>query len=198
MSYVAIERTAQDVRRCLAPTVDITAPLPAAQLFEVLDDYSVTIEGKPVRFDYAVKELAGNIAAEARYDERKSRILIQMSREAYDELQQDIPRARYTVCHEIGHGVLHASQLLRMSTLPHQKLALERSADHRFFEDTEWQADAFASALLMPAVGMHRLETHYGSINTTLLRQHFLVSFQSATYRLENYQQRGRQLLANA
>lgn len=198
MSYQQIERAAQHVRGRLAPDVDTTAPLQVGQLFEVLDDYSVTVNGRAVRFDYAVKELPGNVAAEAKYDERKDRILIQMSREAYKELQGDVPHARHTVCHEIGHGVLHASQLMRMSTLPHQKLALERSRAHKFCEDTEWQADAFASALLMPAVGMHRLENHYGGINTTLLRQHFLVSYTSATYRLENYQQRRRQLIGNA
>jgi Zn-dependent peptidase ImmA (M78 family) len=72
---------------------------------------------------------------------------------------------------------------------------MERAREHRFFEDTEWQADAFASALLMPATGMHRLESEFGTLTTTMLQRQYLVSNQSATYRLENYQQRRSQLV---
>lgn len=49
-------------------------------------------------------------------------------------------RARFTVAHEIGHLFLH------------EGVALARGRkDHKHYEDSEWQADAFASELLMPS-----------------------------------------------
>ncbi len=54
-------------------------------------------------------------------------------------------RANFTICHEIGHFVLHRMlggvNLTRLATTKKPKI----------YEDTEWQADTFASEFLMPA-----------------------------------------------
>lgn len=54
-------------------------------------------------------------------------------------------RASFTICHEIGHFVLH-----RMLGGVQLARSTERMKP-RAFEDPEWQADKFASEFLMPA-----------------------------------------------
>jgi Zn-dependent peptidase ImmA (M78 family) len=51
-------------------------------------------------------------------------------------------RARFTVAHELGHLMLH-------SGIPFAR-AIQTNAEVKAFEDSEWQADEFAGALLMP------------------------------------------------
>ena len=62
--------------------------------------------------------------------------------DVYDALVRGDLRARFTVVHEFAHWLLHPD------------LGLARSSPgsmHQFFEDSEWQADAFAAEFLMPA-----------------------------------------------
>lgn len=53
-------------------------------------------------------------------------------------------RANFTIGHEIGHFVLH--RVLNLMNFARMALPIEK----RIFEDPEWQADTFASELLMP------------------------------------------------
>ncbi|WP_119025608.1 ImmA/IrrE family metallo-endopeptidase [Acinetobacter soli] len=71
-------------------------------------------------------------------------------------------RARFTVAHEIGHLILH------------EGFALARGAvRHEHYEDSEWQADAFAAELLMPS---------QACINLSIaeIRERFQVGFKAA------------------
>ena len=53
-------------------------------------------------------------------------------------------RDRFTVAHEIGHLLLHQKDTISLPRLtPHKKI--------KRYENPEWQADAFAGELLMPA-----------------------------------------------
>jgi Zn-dependent peptidase ImmA (M78 family) len=59
---------------------------------------------------------------------------------------------------------------------------------HQACEDTEWQANAFASSLLMPAEGVLRLFTRLGKLNASIIAETFGVSLESASYRIGTYE----------
>lgn len=50
--------------------------------------------------------------------------------------------ARWTIIHEIAHHILHRNQL--------SSLARKSNTPHKTYEDSEWQANAFACELLIP------------------------------------------------
>lgn len=60
-------------------------------------------------------------------------------------------RARSTLAHEIGHCVLHAAEVRAGRHRP-EVLALRRAPRDKLkpYRDSEWQAHAFAGALLIP------------------------------------------------
>ena len=64
---------------------------------------------------------------------------------------------------------------------------------HEVFRDTEWQANAFASALLMPARGLLALEQKYDGLSPVIASENFRVSAQAASYRLDMYNARKQQ-----
>ena len=52
-------------------------------------------------------------------------------------------RAQFTLAHELGHLILHSGI--------DKQLSFARSGtEHKIYEDSEWQADTFASEFLMP------------------------------------------------
>lgn len=59
-------------------------------------------------------------------------------------------RARFTIAHELGHLFMHEGVAL----------ARHNPTGHRHYEDSEWQADAFAAELLMPSNGCKGLSAH--------------------------------------
>ena len=77
-----------------------------------------------------------------------------------------------------------------------QQAAFHRGRqDHKAYTDTEWQANAFASALLMPVRGMVALERLKGKLTVSLIVDRFGVSREAAGYRLELYGKRKVELL---
>lgn len=76
------------------------------------------------------------------------KLRLELRSDVYDALIAGRPRARYTALHEVGHLFLHQGIPLRRSP---------GTATHRHFEDSEWQADNFASEFLMPVEHMLRL-----------------------------------------
>ena len=114
-------------------------------------------------------------------------------------LEQDYPRGGYFVAHELGHCLLHTDQLVRLAQMPAaQQAAFHRGGQvvaHAVYRDTEWQANAFASAILMPARGLLVLEQRHSGLRPTDVAQHFHVSVEAASYRLELYNKRKRQLI---
>lgn len=70
----------------------------------------------------------------------------------YDTLEQGGPfqnRARATLAHEVGHAFLHIPALPRLEGKP---IGFRRVSPHQIpaYESSEWQAWAFAGALLAP------------------------------------------------
>ena len=68
--------------------------------------------------------------------------LIQIKESVYNDACDGNGHARFTLAHELGHLFLHQKQ----ESLSYAK---GKRASHKIFEDSEWQADVFASELLM-------------------------------------------------
>ena len=113
-----------------------------------------------------------------------------LSGSTYDSLRRGQPRARYTVAHECGHVSLHADQIISMRGMSLvSQIAFHRDRkQHQACEDTEWQANAFASALLMPADGVLALRMRHGALDEYVVAETFDVSLESACYRLGTYE----------
>lgn len=138
-----------------------------------------------------------NAEGYACYDRKRKVLEILASEQIYARLEDGHPRAGYFVAHELGHCILHTDQLLRLAQMPsQQQAAFHRGrADHQTFRDTEWQANAFASALLMPANGLSKIEKAYGELTESLIVEEFKVSREAAGYRLDLYRRRKSELM---
>jgi Zn-dependent peptidase ImmA (M78 family) len=132
-----------------------------------------------------------------RYDKKKKVMEILASARIYEWLEEGRPRAGYFVAHELGHCVLHSDQLVRLAKMPtNQQAAFHRGrVEHKPFEDTEWQANAFAGALLMPARGLVALEREYRGVTVARIVEQFGVSQEAASYRLDLFSGRRNELL---
>jgi Zn-dependent peptidase ImmA (M78 family) len=195
LSYRKLENFAAYVRQQLGFTPE--AAIDPLRLFEDLHNLQIT------RKDGMVIPLWGHVSSMensegyARYDRERKVIEIVASERSYEWLEEGHPRASYFVAHELGHCLMHTDQLIRLAQMPsNQQAAFHRGqTGHKIFEDTEWQANAFASALLMPARGLAAIEQQYGQITARLLVDQFGVSNEAAGYRLDLFLKRRGELL---
>jgi len=184
------------VRQILAPEVRPDEALPGLQLFERLAKYSVEVGSREIPLDYEVSDLPFGTEARARFDSDAGKIVVALSNTTYEDLEAEVPRARFTLGHEIGHAVLHSAELVRLSSIPERVAALHRGqANHPIYQDVEWQANSFSSALHMPAQGLVTLEKTLGRLDSTEVRKRFLVSDPAARIRVENFNKRRSELL---
>ncbi|WP_295887606.1 hypothetical protein [uncultured Thiohalocapsa sp.] len=102
--------------------------------------------------------------------------LIVMREDIYDHLCADQVYGRSTVVHETSHLVLRHDVTL------HRGAALRQ---HRFCEDSEWQAKALTAAIMMP------LEACQRASGPLELSQMCGTSVEAATYRLHNVEKHG-------
>lgn len=194
-SYRDLEKIAASVRKGLdySPTEAID-PL---QLFDGLNIEVADGTGRKIPICGGVTEV-GDSEGYAKYDKERRIIEILASPKTYEWLENGYPRGGYFVAHELGHCLLHTDQLVRLAKMPEaQQAALHRGREkvrHKAFQDTEWQANAFAAALLMPARGLLELEKS-GELSPDIVAEHFHVSGEAATYRLDTYNKRKKQLL---
>lgn len=65
------------------------------------------------------------------------------------DFENEYPRNRYTLAHEVGHIILHSEIVMRLAPL-----AARRNTQRpiKTYENAEWQAEHAAGALLMPLV----------------------------------------------
>lgn len=120
----------------------------------------------------------------------------------------DLPRYRYTVAHEAGHGYLHSSYFTQFAgtaaarategeAVIHcrvENLNLPRQKDWSDGDWMEWQADRFASALLMPKRAVLRLlendktehDEFWAAKSILAVSKTFAVSKQAAEIRLRD------------
>lgn len=94
----------------------------------------------------------------------KNKIVLQES--VYDALCNDDNHARFTVAHELGHLIMHRNQMAyARSKVP---------GGHRIYEDSEWQADVFASHFLIDSRLVQK------NLTITEISENFGVSMQAA------------------
>jgi Zn-dependent peptidase ImmA (M78 family) len=95
--------------------------------------------------------------------------LIQIREEVYDAAAQENGRARFTLAHELGHLMMHRNiSFARVNP----------QSPPRIFENSEWQADVFASHLLMP----DELIASYSNVENVM--RDFGVSHSAAELRI--------------
>ena len=196
LSYQKLENFAAYVRRELDFAPD--AAIDALRLFEDLHEIKIKNNDGQVIPLWGHVTVLEDSEGYARYDRDRKVIEIVASEQTYNRLEQGHPRASYFVGHELGHCVLHTDQLIRLAKMPtNQQAAFHRGRQpHQAFEDTEWQANAFSSALLMPAAGLVAVERGYGYLTASLIADQFGVSREAAGYRLELYRTRKGELLS--
>ena len=193
-SYRGLEQVAAYVRQQLKLSPE--EAIKPLQLFESLDDIrSERASGNAIPLWHGVIALDDS-EGYTRYDSERGLIEVLASEQTYEWLEQDHSRATFFVPHELGHCLLHTEQLIRLAQMPTRQLAaLHRgTAEHRAFEDTEWQANAFACALLMPADGLVAFEQECGELTTFDISERYGVSSEAASYRLDNFTKRRAQL----
>lgn len=195
-SYRKLEKRADYVRDRLN-----YSPTDAIDTLRLFDGLGMEVRdgtGRDIPIHGAVIDLNGS-EGYAKYDGDRHVIEILASPETYDWLEKGHPRGGFFVAHELGHCLLHTDQLVRLAQMPKaQQAALHRGGEgvgHKAYEDTEWQANAFAGALLMPARGLLILEQEHGKLSQDIITEHFPVSAEAAGYRLELYNDRKEQLL---
>lgn len=183
------------VRALLAPGVALNEPAHGVRLFERIDAWNFNTRGGFVPCTYAVKDLPFGTEGRTRFDREQNTFVLELDAHTYADLENEVGRARHTVFHELGHLILHADQLLRISAIPHQQAELARTNRHAHYEDTEWQADSFAAAFAMPARGLAMVEALHGYLAPALVADAFSVSREAATNRIAVFTQRRTELL---
>ncbi len=126
-------------------------------------------------FEYAVKPLLGE---EGKYDPADNCIIL--SEETYAELCMDKPRAKFTLAHELGHGILHGS-FLRLPPEGRKRHQTFKRTTLPAYLDPEWQANTFAGSFLMPTPLM--LQMIREGASDRKIADYFGVSVQAAQVR---------------
>ncbi len=161
-------------------------PLDVIQFAEFLDDIGL--------IEFAIEPLNGNKEGEYRPVENQ----LVLTEATCTDANNGGVRARYTVVHEIGHAVLHGSQLRVVHSLGFTVSRYSRT-ELRPFEDPEWQANAFAAAALMPSELVVRLLSpfsHDGAVRDesraiAIIKEKFNVSQPAAERRLSDLRKLG-------
>lgn len=196
-SHSSIERHARATRAAfrIGP-----GRAPGIHLFEGLDEYTTTTAMGPIPLLWDIKEdipTEGLTHFKPDAGERGAIELV-LREDVYQALRRDEPRARFTLMHELAHALLHAEDLVRRGRLPHFQASFRRAGGkptHRVFEDTEWQANVWASAFLMPARELLQLE-RTGALRASQVQLVFGVSAEAAACRLATYMNRKGEIAA--
>jgi hypothetical protein len=196
LGHVDIERAAADVRRAF--DLDPLIPLPGWELFERIGRYHLRAGKQDVSLTYGVEEeLPGGALACATYDETENTIALILSAQSYDALElRNATRARFSLAHEIGHAALHADRLIEITRVDRARRAMLRTdvSGTPIYRDSEWQANKFAGALLIPGPGLEHLELH-GRLTPNELQKLYAVSYSCAKRRMSTFYKHRRDVL---
>lgn len=154
------------------------------KLFEVDEDKSIDLEylveqflPKVLNINYDIREVDVMKDIEAAVNPDKGELIIR--EDVYlaltDPTNYAHGRARFTIAHELGHLFLHEGITLNRQI---------KVKDHKVYEDSEWQADTFASELLMPSRMCEGL-----SIED--IQEKFVVSYSAAKIKFEKLNKGG-------
>ena len=194
-SSVSVERAAAVVRRLMLPKLPLVEPVNGIELFETgLEKHAHRLTGG-VELTTDVQELPSGVEGCTVFDAKSELFCMTLSERTYRGLENGESRPRFTLSHEIGHLALHPRTLQRLGQLPHRELMLERSRDkHKPFEDSEWQANRFAAAFLMPAPGLAQLQTR-GHLDEDWVAHTYHTSYEAAQYRINEFKAKERSLM---
>lgn len=190
-SYWSIEREALYIRKVLAPRVSPLQAFPCPEVMENIDESWVEFNnGEKAHLEMDLFEDSGASLHEGRsyFDPQDNRFVVGIASQTYRNLIRNQGRARFTFTHELGHVVLHSRTMVRRSLLSSEELhAMNREPpNHPVFKDTEWQANACAAAILMPARGMQsHLRQSGGQITVEELSAIYGVSYSAVGIRLD-------------
>ena len=98
--------------------------------------------------------------------------------DVFSNVCNDSPRSRFTVIHELGHGLLAHRRTINRTN---EKRKVE------IYEDSEWQADQFAAEFLMPLESIHKFKLKTAS----QIENQFNVSTPAAIRRVNQLMKRG-------
>ena len=131
LSRAAIQDFAERVRSIFIEEDQIKFPILEVLEFampRIFDEFYVDVCSYDIMGDDEGRVLSGNNC-------------IMLREDVYDSACRDQGRARFTVCHEFGHFLLHREI----------NMARNREEGHPVYRDAEWQADFFAGSLLLSA-----------------------------------------------
>lgn len=153
-SKINIQRLASAVRTKLFAA-------PANSWLDLAYHLEFTLPKLGLEWEVVEKHVMPDIEAATNPDNLKMVIREDIYNALHNSLDPLHNRARFTIAHEFGHLLMH------------EGVALARHSNytHKFFEDSEWQADAFAAELLMPSEGClgmtpEDIRSIYGVSNT--------------------------------
>ncbi len=133
-----------------------------------------------------------NLHEEAVSEYRRGAVAVRLRADVLDGTKAGNAHFRFTVAHEIGHAVLHRSDLIQHRGCAFRDIltATEKlPPEVPIFCSPEWQANAWAGAFLMPLAGvrsyLNRLRKQGNEFSQMLFALHFQVSSQAASIRLE-------------
>lgn len=130
-----------------------------------------------IELEILENHILGDVAAEVipAYGGRLPTLKVQ--EEVYDGAYEGTAFGRFTLAHELGHLFLHVDQpiSLHLST---------GGQSHRFFEDSEWQANSFAGSLL---VDLKAIDTSPSLRSVSAIQKEFGVSKKPAEIMLKKY-----------
>lgn len=196
MRFLDIEAKAEGFAMSRWPKhVELGAAMPIDDLLAGFDDIGPALGvAARVEFERHPTASAGVVDAEgwAKYLDDDV-IEISVRADVFDRAIEGHGRARFVVAHEVGHAALHASL---MAERPGEPLfrddvctATERLAPGaRIYESPEWQANTYASALLMPTEAVKAFIRAHAQRDSECgvgeIAEHFRVSRQAAEIRM--------------
>ncbi|MGD0097986.1 MAG: ImmA/IrrE family metallo-endopeptidase [Terracidiphilus sp.] len=186
-SYRSIELYAGALRKMIG--LELLDQFDALNFFDqIVPDMTVKCGMKEIQLYEVVEDCQQEGCT--RWDAESGFLQIVLSARTHELLLAGHVRARSTVAHEAGHACLHTDQIIRLHgmSLTSQVAFHRDKSPHDACQDTEWQANAFGSALLMPAEGVERIFARLGRQSANAIAEHFGVSIESATYRIGTYE----------
>ncbi len=137
-------------------------------------DKGIAVRSSPIAGFKLVIVPDENLGSDALTDFREREILVKSS--VWTGCSQGNPRHRMTLAHEVGHAVLHSDH----ATPKARMTGASRKREHyKLADQSEREADQFASALLMPRVVVQQ------SKDAVDLAQKCQVSREAAAIRCE-------------